>query len=127
MLTRSKITSLNPLPSPQALITYSEHAIVFEAVASPQLLEAVIEEFNAFKRNGTWSLVPLPPGRHPIGCKWVFWVKQNLDGLVHKYKARLVAKGFHQRVRFDYLETFSPVVKPATIQVIFTLACLTIW
>ena len=63
----------------------------------------------------------------PIGCKWVFRVKQNPDGSVHKYKAWLVAKGFHQQVGFDYSETFSPVVKPATIRVILMLALSQNW
>lgn len=38
------------------------------------------------------------------------------------YKARLVAKGFHQTTDIDYSKTFSPVVKPVTIHVLFTLA-----
>lgn len=43
-----------------------------------------------------WYLVlgSSPANRNPIGCKWVFKVKNNLDGTVHKYKARFVAKRF---------------------------------
>lgn len=52
--------------------------------------------------NKTWSLVPLPPNRTPIGCKWVFRIMENPDGSINRYKARLVAKGFHQLYRFDY-------------------------
>jgi len=52
----------------------------------------------------------------------VFKVKENLDGSVNKYKARLVAKGFHQQLRFDYKETFSPVIKPVTVRLILSLA-----
>ena len=70
LLTRSKVPSLNPIPSPQALLTHSELATISEALASPQWLEAMIEEFLALQRNGTWSLLPLPPDRQPIGCKW---------------------------------------------------------
>lgn len=79
------------------------------------------------ERNKTWSLVPLPPNRKTIGCKWVFRVKENADGSVNKYKARLVAKGFHQVLGFDFNETFSPVIKPVTIRIILTLALTYRW
>ena len=60
--------------------------------------------------------------RNPIGCKWVFGVKENPDGSANKYKARLVAKGFHQRSGYDYNETISPVIKPVTVRILLTLA-----
>lgn len=40
---------------------------------------------------------------------------------IKKYKAQLVAKGFHQIVDFDFNETFSPVVKPTTIQIVLAI------
>ena len=52
-------------------------------------------EYDALLRNGTWTLVDLPPSRKAIGCKWVFRIKENPDGTVNKYIDRLVAKGFH--------------------------------
>lgn len=64
------------------------------------------QEFDALLANETWCLVPLPCGRLPIGCKWVFRVKEKHDGTSNKYKARLVAKGFRQHDGFDYSETF---------------------
>lgn len=53
------------------------------------------DELLTLERDSTWSLVPLPLNRKAIGYKWVFKVKENLDGSVHKYKTRLVAKGYH--------------------------------
>lgn len=44
--------------------------------------------------NKTWSLVSLPPGKRPIGYKWVYRIKYKSDGSINRYKARLVAKGF---------------------------------
>lgn len=72
-------------------------------------------EYEALLANNTWTLMPLPPPRKSIGCKWVFRTKENPDGSVNKFKVRLVAKGFHQQFRFDYNKTFSPLVKPVTI------------
>ena len=36
-------------------------------------------------------------------------------------KAKLIAKGFLQNLGEDYADTFSPVVKPPTIRVLFSL------
>uniref|UniRef100_A0A803P722 Reverse transcriptase Ty1/copia-type domain-containing protein n=1 Tax=Cannabis sativa TaxID=3483 RepID=A0A803P722_CANSA len=80
------------------------------------------EEILALKRNKTYTLVKLPPGRTTIGCNWVYRIKKDSDGNVIKLKARLVGKGFHQQLGFDFTKTFSPVVKPVTIRVVLTLA-----
>ena len=45
-------------------------------------------------QNEVWSLVDLPDGCRPIGCKWVFKTKHDAKGQVERYKARLVAKGY---------------------------------
>lgn len=80
------------------------------------------EEFSALCKNWTWSLV-LPSLQYNIvGCKWVFRIKKNVDGSVHRHKARLVAKGFHQSLGVDFFETFSPVAKSSTIRIILFLA-----
>nr|XP_009775681.1 PREDICTED: uncharacterized protein LOC104225556 [Nicotiana sylvestris] len=50
------------------------------------------QELNALEDNGTWSLVDLPVGKVPIGCKWVFKIKYRADGEVKRYKARWLQK-----------------------------------
>jgi hypothetical protein len=72
-------------------------------------------------------LVPPSPDHHIIGCHWVFKLKQNSDGSVARYKARLVAKGNHQMPGIDFAETFSPVVKPATVRLILSIAAQNQW
>ena len=52
------------------------------------------KEIQALEKTGTWILTPLPAGKTPIGCKWVYKVKLNFDGSIERYKARLVPKGY---------------------------------
>ncbi|KAG8475942.1 hypothetical protein CXB51_032958 [Gossypium anomalum] len=88
---------------------------------------AVQAEFDALIANSTWELCPLPPGRKAIGCKWLFKIKKNPNGTISRRKARLVAKGCSQVPGCDFKETFSPVVKPATIRVILSIAVTQGW
>ena len=57
-----------------------------------------------------------------VGCKWVFKIKRDSNGNIAKYNARLVAKGYLQQYGLDYAETFSPVVKLATVRIVLALA-----
>jgi len=79
------------------------------------------------QRNNTWRLVPSQPGRNVIDCKWVYKIKRKADGSIDRYKARLVAKGFKQRYGIDYEDTFSPVVKAATIRLVLSIAISRGW
>ena len=54
-------------------------------------------------------------------------VQHNLDESLAKYKARLVAKGFQHIAGVNYFETFSPVVKSATVRVVISLAVMNQW
>ena len=59
--------------------------------------------------------------------KWIFRQKFNADGSFDRYKARWVLRGFTQRPGVDYDETFSPVVKPATVRAVLSLALSQQW
>ncbi|KAM1666313.1 hypothetical protein ACFX1X_045967 [Malus domestica] len=111
----------HPLPSP------IEPTCVSQAIKDPLWRASMSDEFNALIRNGTWELVPPQPSQNLIGCKWVFRIKRHSDGSIDRYKARLVAKGFHQRPGVDFLDTFSPVVKPITIRIVLHLALTHGW
>jgi hypothetical protein len=83
---------------------------------------AMEEEYAALKSNGTWDLVPRPPGANVVTGKWIFMHKFNADGTLSRYKARWVLRGFTQRPGIYYDETFNPVVKPATVLTVLSLA-----
>jgi hypothetical protein len=85
------------------------------------------EEYNALITNQTWHLVPSTRGQNVIDCKWVYKVKRKADGTIDHYKTRLIAKGFKQQYGIDYEETFSHVVKSATIHVVLSLAVSRGW
>jgi hypothetical protein len=49
------------------------------------------------------------------------------DGTIDRYKVRLVAKGFKQRYDVDYKDTFSHVVKAATIHLVLSIVVSQGW
>ena len=71
--------------------------------------------------NQVWTLVNPPEGVKPIGCKWVFKKKIDVDGNLQTYKARLVIKGFKIIHGIDYDETFSPVAMVKSIRILLAI------
>jgi len=80
------------------------------------------QERKAFEGMGMYSIVPHLQGHNVIGSKWVFHIKCGPNSTVQKYKAQLVARGFMQVEGVDYDETFAPMTKLTSLQMILTLA-----
>ena len=103
----------------------SEPRTYKEAIRSPYRVQwerAMQEELDSIKANNTYTLVPLPPARQAIGCKWVYKIKRHADGSIDRYKARLVAKGYSQLYGIDFTETFAPVVRFSSLRAILAIA-----
>ena len=109
-------TGISPVPSS-----------VRAALADPHWRRAMEEEYAALLANQTWELVPRPPGGNVVTGKWIWTHKRRADGTLDRYKARWVLRGFTQRPGVDYDETFSPVVKPATVRTVLSLALSRSW
>jgi hypothetical protein len=67
------------------------------------------EELFALRKTDTWDLVPLPPSKSVVGCRWVYKIKTNSNRSIERYKTRLVAKEYSQQYGMNYEETFAPV------------------
>ncbi|GKB37917.1 ribonuclease H-like domain-containing protein [Tanacetum coccineum] len=110
------VTTTSPLPRSHV-----------HALRDPNWKEAMLDEYNALITNGTWVLVPRPANVNVVRSMWLFKHKFNADGSLSRYKARLVANGRSQQQGIDCDETFSPVVKPATIRTVLSLAVSREW
>jgi hypothetical protein len=75
------------------------------------------EDLNKFKRNEVWSLVERLK-LNIVGTKWVFCNKQNEHQVVTRNNARLVSKDYSQVEGLDFDETFAPVARLESIQIL---------
>ena len=78
------------------LIEDDEHTTYKEYLNSSEYdkwLVCMMSEMDSMYKNQVWTLVDPLEGIKPIGCKWVFKKKTNIEGNVVTYKARLIAKG----------------------------------
>ena len=110
-----------------AISSITEPAFYHQAVGNPKWQDAMDAEIKALEANNTWTITSLPPGKKPIGCKWVYRVKYKSNGSIERYKARLVAKGFTQKEGLDYIDTFSPVAKMVSVKCVLAVAVVKGW
>ena len=85
------------------------------------------EEFNSLQENETWELVPLPPKRKLVQCKWIFRTKIFSYGSNVNYKEIFVAKGYSQVQDVYYTETFAPVTKMDSIRLVLAIVTIKGW
>ena len=116
------------------LVTQSQELLLIEdgeptsyqdAISSPdsrKWQEAMRSEMDSMYVNKVWTLVDPPEVVRPIGCKWVFKKKTDIDGKVVAYKGRLVAKGYNQVEGVNCEETFAPVAMVKSIWILLAIA-----
>jgi hypothetical protein len=83
--------------------------------------QAIIEELNSIRENGTEILVPKPAGKNVVKSKFVFDIKKDDVGNIIKYKVRNVARGFSQIEGVDYFDTSSPVIKSSSLKILLSI------
>nr|GEV33847.1 ribonuclease H-like domain-containing protein [Tanacetum cinerariifolium] len=110
------VSTISPLPKSYV-----------DAFNDPNLQNAMSDEYNELLKNNTWTLVPRPTDANTVRCMWLFRHKLLADETLSRYKARLVASDSTQLSGIDVDETFSLVVKPATISTVLSLAISRHW
>ncbi|GKC07810.1 ribonuclease H-like domain-containing protein [Tanacetum coccineum] len=129
MVTRAKAGISKPLArmNCHATTTSPIPCSHLHTLRNPNWHKAMVDEYNALISNRTWALVPRLANVNIVRSMWFFKPKFNADGLLSRYKARLVMNGRSQQQGIYYDETFSLVVKPATIRTILSLAVTRDW
>ncbi|KAJ9563458.1 hypothetical protein OSB04_008618 [Centaurea solstitialis] len=110
MTTRSRTGSLKPKQIFNLSVTSDISPIprsTAQAMCDPHWRAAMDAEMAAILSNYTWDLVPKPSDANIV--------------------ARLVAQGFSQQPGLDFDDTFSPVVKPATIRTVLSISISRNW
>lgn len=91
---------------------------------------AIQEEMLAHHENGSFELIPpntVPSGANILTSRMVLKYKLGPTGNLERRKARLCIRGFTQKEGIDYVETFAPVVKYASVRIFLAIAALLCW
>jgi hypothetical protein len=82
----------------------------------------MVEAYECSPLQHLWNLIDPPHKANTVRGKWIYRHKMKFDGSLERYKARWLLCGFTQREGVDFHETFSPVVKAATIRTVLLMA-----
>lgn len=109
------------------LLLFSSLTFVQEALYVSEWRTTMEDEMSTLRHNNTWESFRLLIGKTVVGCVHCQVSTYLPDGTVERYKARLVAKGYTQTYGGDYSETFSPIAKLGSVQILISLAANLGW
>ena len=69
-------------------------------------------------------MVPRPKDTHVIGTRWIFKNKTDENDEIVRNKSRLEAQGYTQVEGIDFDESFTPVARLESIQILLSIACI---
>ena len=79
------------------------------------------DEIGQMIKMQVWKLEPLPPGKRPLTCRWVYRRKLKSDNAIDKYRARLCVRGNAQTPGEEFRELFAPVARADTIRTLLAI------
>ena len=109
-----------------SFVSFIEPKKIDEAFKDVDWVNTMHEELNNFTRNQVWELVERPKGHNVIGTKWVFFNKQDQDGIVVgtkqdkwfkdtlKLKVLTLEKHIPRLLDWKQLESCYPMLVPTT-------------
>lgn len=131
MVTRLQMGSLKPGNHMNLSTTYTVVSVVpsnyHSALVNPNWRAAMADKFQALLDNSTWKLVPPLVGANAVIAKWIFKHNFHSNGSLTRHKACWEVRDFSQQHGIDYDNTSSPIIKPATIRVILSIATSRAW
>jgi hypothetical protein len=89
--------------------------------------DAMMELYRSIKKNYVWDIVTRPEGKSVVTSKWIYKIKHTIDGSIERHETRFVAIGFSLVDGIDYEETFSPIARYTSIQMIISLVASMGW
>jgi len=99
----------------------SEPCSFEDVVEKPVCVDAMVEEYEAIRKNNVWEVDPRQTNKLVVGLRWIFKGKHATDGSIEKYKAIFIAKGFSQVEGIEYERTFAPIERYSSIRSIISL------
>eukprot|EP00253_Pinus_taeda_P004419 PITA_04419 len=71
----------------------------------------MVEEYDSIVHNSVWDVVSRLDNKSIMSSRWLYKVKQVVDGSVEKHKEIFVSHGFSQVEGIDYDDTFVPITR----------------